>query len=207
MKTDLRKKFIDSATQLFAKEGFEKVTIRKIANRAGGNTAMISYYFGNKAGLYLEVLRSLFCEYDNKLKSIIKQRKRPINELKDYFIVVHDLYNECPFFTAIIAHEGSNPSEEFKKALLEHEKHFEGDYLFNLLKKGMVSGDIRQDIDPEYMARILSLLANYFQIPLKLLSVMCPECDSNTDIYFSQVSKMIFSGLAGKDFANQKEKE
>ena len=38
--------------RLFAEHGFAKTSIRQIAQAAGANVAAISYYFGNKAGLY-----------------------------------------------------------------------------------------------------------------------------------------------------------
>ena len=46
------------------------------------------------------------------------------------------------------------------------------------------------------MARIVSLLANYFKIAMELLAIMCPQCDISTEIYFEHVSKIIFTGLA-----------
>ncbi len=196
MKEDLRQNFIDAAARLFAEEGFEKVTIRKIASLAGGNSAMISYYFGNKSGLYLEVLRFLFSEYDNKLKIIIQEDKGSLGELKSFLKAIHSLYEECPYFTSIISHESGKPSDEFKKALVEHENRHGGDYLCNLLSSGIESGEIRSDIDPKYMARIVSLLANYFKIAMELLAIMCPQCDISTEIYFEHVSKIIFTGLA-----------
>lgn len=46
------------ALRLFSEQGFAKTSIREIALAAGANTAAISYYFGDKAGLY----RAVFCE-------------------------------------------------------------------------------------------------------------------------------------------------
>lgn len=47
-----------SALQLFAEKGFAKTSTRDIAHAAGANIAAISYYFGDKAGLY----RAVFTE-------------------------------------------------------------------------------------------------------------------------------------------------
>ena len=40
---------------LFAQQGFAKTSTREIAEAAGTNIAAISYYFGDKAGLYRAV--------------------------------------------------------------------------------------------------------------------------------------------------------
>jgi AcrR family transcriptional regulator len=40
----------------FAESGFDSVSVRAIAARAGVNAAMINHYFGGKAGLFREVV-------------------------------------------------------------------------------------------------------------------------------------------------------
>lgn len=47
-----------AALRLFAEKGFSKTSTREIAQAAGANVAAISYYFGDKAGLY----RAVFTE-------------------------------------------------------------------------------------------------------------------------------------------------
>ncbi len=46
-----------AATEEFAAHGFYLTRVRNIATRAGANVAAISYHFGGKQELYLEVLR------------------------------------------------------------------------------------------------------------------------------------------------------
>ncbi len=47
-----RERLLMTAIQLFAEQGFAKTSTREIALAAGANIASISYYFGDKAGLY-----------------------------------------------------------------------------------------------------------------------------------------------------------
>ncbi|SFC29915.1 transcriptional regulator, TetR family [Polaromonas sp. OV174] len=53
-----RTQLLHTALRLFAEQGFAKTSIREIAQAAGANVAAISYYFGDKAGLY----RAVFSE-------------------------------------------------------------------------------------------------------------------------------------------------
>ena len=52
---EARNRLLDTALALFAERGFAKTSTRAIAQGAGVNVAAISYYFGDKAGLYQAV--------------------------------------------------------------------------------------------------------------------------------------------------------
>jgi len=47
---------LTAASRLFAANGFEKVTVREICRAADANVAAVNYHFGDKEGLYHEVL-------------------------------------------------------------------------------------------------------------------------------------------------------
>jgi AcrR family transcriptional regulator len=55
---EARELLLHCALRLFADKGFAKTSTREIALAAGANLAAISYYFGDKAGLY----RAVFTE-------------------------------------------------------------------------------------------------------------------------------------------------
>jgi AcrR family transcriptional regulator len=54
---DARQRLLRSGLQLFAHQGYSKTSTRELAEAAGVNVASISYYFGDKAGLYRAVFR------------------------------------------------------------------------------------------------------------------------------------------------------
>jgi TetR/AcrR family transcriptional regulator, regulator of cefoperazone and chloramphenicol sensitivity len=56
-----RQRLLHAAVQCFAEQGFTKTSTRQIATHAGVNIAAISYYFGDKAGLYRAAYTEPMC--------------------------------------------------------------------------------------------------------------------------------------------------
>lgn len=55
---DTKERLLKAAKDLFVRKGFSGVSIREIAREADTNSALISYYFGDKEGLFKGVLES-----------------------------------------------------------------------------------------------------------------------------------------------------
>ena len=56
--TETRDRLFKVAERLFADRGFKRVTVRDICRAARANVAAVNYHFGDKLGLYREVLQS-----------------------------------------------------------------------------------------------------------------------------------------------------
>jgi AcrR family transcriptional regulator len=52
-----REKILDAAEEAFAESGYRPTSVRKIADRANVNPALIAYYFGSKEGLFETVFK------------------------------------------------------------------------------------------------------------------------------------------------------
>jgi AcrR family transcriptional regulator len=53
---DTRRRILETALDIFAAEGYEGASTRRLAERAGVNLPAIQYYFGSKEGLYRAVI-------------------------------------------------------------------------------------------------------------------------------------------------------
>lgn len=53
-----RQRVLEAAAQLFARRGFNDVTVREICRAAHANVAAVNYHFHDKLGLYTEVVRA-----------------------------------------------------------------------------------------------------------------------------------------------------
>lgn len=66
--SDARQRLIDAARRLFSRHGFEGVSTRTVANEAGVDAALIRYYFGNKAGLFEQMLLETLAPVRERLR-------------------------------------------------------------------------------------------------------------------------------------------
>ena len=54
---ETRERLLRTGERLFAERGFKRVTIREVCRGARANVAAVNYHFGNKLGLYREVVQ------------------------------------------------------------------------------------------------------------------------------------------------------
>lgn len=52
-----RMRLLEAAGEVFAAQGYQHATVRDIVAKAGANIAAVNYHFGDKRGLYVEVIR------------------------------------------------------------------------------------------------------------------------------------------------------
>ena len=74
---------IAAATPLFARKGLYGVNVRELAQSAGVNVSMISYYFGGKCGLYTAVLEEQFASL-RYIAQVAKMAIPPWEKFKTY---------------------------------------------------------------------------------------------------------------------------
>src|SRR5207247_5047290 len=55
---ETRERLLRAAERLFADRGFKDVTVRDICRAARANVAAVNYHFGDKLGLYREVMQT-----------------------------------------------------------------------------------------------------------------------------------------------------
>lgn len=73
-----REKLIDAAGRIFAERGFRAATIREISDLAGENVAAVNYHFGDKLGLYTEVVQqSLQAAHIEAIRNALDQEAPP----------------------------------------------------------------------------------------------------------------------------------
>ena len=78
----LRQEILDAASELFVKEGFENVSMRRIAEKIEYSPTTIYLYFKDKAELLEQVCQETFARLSGNLTRILAQPGDPVERLK-----------------------------------------------------------------------------------------------------------------------------
>ncbi len=70
-----------AAMDLFAEEGFEKTTISSIAQRMGIGKGTVYEYFSSKEELIIEVILTVYKNYENTVKQAVQDYEEPENKI------------------------------------------------------------------------------------------------------------------------------
>src|SRR5579883_1291202 len=78
----LRQEILDAASELFVKDGFENVSMRRIAEKIEYSHTTIYLYFKDKAELLEQVCKETFARLSAHLSRILEQPGDPVERLK-----------------------------------------------------------------------------------------------------------------------------
>ncbi len=81
-KETLRHEILDAARELFVKEGYENVSMRRIAEKIEYSPTTIYLYFEDKASLLFAICEETFAKLANKTEAITKQYPDPLEGLR-----------------------------------------------------------------------------------------------------------------------------
>jgi len=152
----IRKKIIDAASEILAEEGYEKLSIRKIASKIEYSPGIIYHYFEDKAEIVVSVVEE---GYGRILKSMSEVSLDPENPektiekgLRNYI----ELMLETPQqFKAVLLNDIEAVQEKvnmLEEGISKERKSIQG--LCKLVELGMEKGKFRK-MDVELTAQII----------------------------------------------------
>jgi AcrR family transcriptional regulator len=113
--SDVRERLLQVSAEYFARDGFNRTSVREICRAARANVASIRYYFGSKLGLYRELLMG-------SVRTAIEMHPMPVFDAREDAVagirrwVIHminlklrDGFQEA-LMCRLIEHEMNDPS-------------------------------------------------------------------------------------------------
>ncbi len=89
-KSDIEKKIIEAAKEVFLSQGFENTTMQSIANKAKISRTSLNYYYRTKDKLFEAIIKDIINIFVPRLKKIAKSK---VN-LQTRIELIIDLYTE-----------------------------------------------------------------------------------------------------------------
>jgi AcrR family transcriptional regulator len=155
-KNDTAARIMQTAEKLFAKKGFECVSIRELAAECGVNISLISYHFGGKEQLLEKIIETRVNSLLVGMRSLLEQDIQcKATLLKKVFKQNIKLLSGAGCFMQIMVNELSGDArlalkEKIINIMLQGRKAMAG-----IIEAGKATGQFRKDIDSEVTVMIL----------------------------------------------------
>ena len=192
---DAKEKLLAAATRLFAEKGFAGVSIRQLAEAAGVNSAMISYYYGGKEGLYEAVL---ITQYERLLKKFeaVAALEAPVDEkIRQYAEVIRLTHTaDQPLMARLIQGELTSPTACMEKVVRNYASRIVR-IVGGILQEGIDSGEMRTDIPLNYATMALAGMINFFFILREATRTMVPDLYLGDEEFVEAALKIYLKGM------------
>ncbi len=194
MEHDNKERLLAAAIELFADFGYDKVTIRDIADKAQANSAMISYYFGSKQKLYDAAIVKQAEAMQDFLESETDTLD-PREVLRRYAVAMKKIHINNPTIMKFICREFVEPSDHFN-VLLKNLAPRLLTVLSSALHRGMEQKIFREDLEINPTVLLWIGMVNFFYLSHNMHSrVIGPETDEHEEIYLQHALKIFLSGI------------
>lgn len=144
--TAVRERLLDAALNCFLQDDYHRVSTRKIAAMANTNIAMIRYYFGNKAGLYEEMIRS---QLDDLLKVLDGSMLDSPQGFGEFFSLYYQTMLKQPEFPRLLLKVlalNDAPGKRFVQQLLERGRNQSIEKIDQLQRQEALDSSLDADI-------------------------------------------------------------
>jgi len=135
---------IDTAERLFARKGFDGTSVRDIAEEAGINVAMISYYFGSKEKLMEAIFEVKIGRVQVRVEELLKDDSMSPIQKVNTLIEEHieKVMKSQQFYRIMLCEQVSNTNPAITQKIKEL-KQRNAELITELIKEGQKKGDFK----------------------------------------------------------------
>lgn len=190
----LKGQILDVAEVLFAENGYAGTPIRRIADEAGVNPALVHYYFDNKKNLLQTVVKRSV----EPLGQAIAAMKESGESSPGQFVeLLFSMLIKHPNLPHLLTREVLLPGGEMQEYFAENMAPYLGGALPALLEREKSAGRLREDADPSVSA-VLILAMCVFPFIARTLAEPVLGVDFNEQglaLLNEQISELLKRGL------------
>ena len=179
-----KERILEETLKLISEEGFDNVTIRKIAKRANVNVALINYHFGSKNKLLNIALKKILSVLMETISLLENEKVDPLGRLRSFFFQYVKVFYAYPSIYFIL----------FQKSTFEFESRKEYiDFIKTLGVQRLVTTikEITGESDEERCMVMISHLLGGTFLPLIMEPILkdatpfrVPDAEKHIDLLF-----------------------
>lgn len=171
-----RDSILRAATRVFASRGYEGGSIEKISKSAKSVDRMIYYYFGNKEGLFIEVLENAYRRMNEAELKLKLDTSQPVEGLKVVIGFVLSYYRKHPEFITLLNSENLQRGKHITKSQRAREYSSPAIAIISeLLQNGIAQGIFRSDVSARNVYLLIVATAYFYMSNRYTLSVFLGE--------------------------------
>jgi TetR/AcrR family fatty acid metabolism transcriptional regulator len=141
------KDILDAAVRIFAKSGYHKAKISKVAEDAGVATGSVYVYFKSKEDILLKIFSNLWNKLYDELDIVVKNSSLSSSEKLDSMIdLLFDVFTEKPALALVYVNEQNHLERSIKNGFTHYYSKFldEGE---KIIESGIKDGLFSEHVD------------------------------------------------------------
>lgn len=198
MENESKGRLLNAAIQLFAEHGYEGVSIRRLAETAGVNSALISYHFHGKNGLYRSILEKQAHKIQTFIETFESGQHSPRVTIEHYTLLIFGIHQGSPSFAKILCRELLNQSAPFTEIVQEKIKTLYA-ILRDALRRGVEEKQFRSDLKLDQTVVLLAGTVNFYFLSRPINSQVVAQEQHFADEYLSEVLRIFFTGIERRE--------
>jgi len=193
-----------AATELFALEGFEAVSMGAIAERAGVSKANVFHHFTSKEMLILAVMREVSQPHARFAESLLHEPGSCVEKLRRLIAFeLIDLFENKQKMRLVLREITDHAHDNVRELAQQvFQRNFRA--IFALFEQGQQRGELRQDFDPA-VATLMLGGANqlFFQSQETLQSLPETKRIKSAEMYAEQIFNILLGGIVANPPASK----
>lgn len=176
-------KILEAATAEFGAKGFAATRVSDIAERAGVNKQLISYYFGGKEGLYAELTRMW-----QQVSDDYSRAEQPLDAVVGNFVLSNVQYRDWArlmVWSNLDTGSGPPGQDDDREYLLGQVAD---------MRRRQEAGELPDDLDPAYlMIALFAAAAAGVTLP-RVVRMVCgvdPASEEFATTYAEQLARLV----------------
>jgi AcrR family transcriptional regulator len=159
----VRADLLAAARGTFAARGYAAVSLREVAKTAGTTPAMVSYYFGDKDGLYGALLEDALAGVLARVRAGLAARMStgaPPGSLGILFEVAAEALGSAPWIPQLVVREVLSDDAPFRDHFIDEYARPMSQLVRGALRAEIAAGRLRADLDVDLaFASLIGLAA------------------------------------------------